>query len=79
MQFGFQKYLMYSLTYENDEWCRFVVHIAIGSPSLILLRLFRFFLFFIFFLSFFVTVLLAEVLREIWRCLNKAVELFLGS
>ena len=37
MQIGFQKYLMYSLfiAYGNDEWCRFVVHIAIGSPPLI--------------------------------------------
>ena len=35
LQFGFQKYLIYSLliAYENDEWCRFLVHI--GSPSLI--------------------------------------------
>ena len=23
------------IAYENDEWCRFVVHIAIGSPSFI--------------------------------------------
>ena len=35
LQFGFQKYLMYSLfiASENDEWCRFVAHI--GSPALI--------------------------------------------
>ena len=33
----FQKYLIYSLftAYENGEWCRSVVHIATGSPSVI--------------------------------------------
>ena len=45
------------------EWCRFVVHIVFGSPSLILLRVFRFFLFFSFFLVFLWVLLLAEVLR----------------
>ena len=33
----FQKHLMHSLfiTYENDEWCRFVVYVVIGPPSVI--------------------------------------------
>ena len=46
----FKKYLMCSLfiAYENDEWCRFMVHI--GSLSLISFYcVFRFFLLFSFF------------------------------
>ena len=53
---------MYSLfiAYENDEWCRFVVHIAIGSPSLIsfycvcFVSFYLFLLFVVSFVSFFV-------------------------
>ena len=48
---------MYShfAAYENNEWCRFIVHIAIGSPSLISFCCvcfvsFNFFLFFLVFL-----------------------------
>ena len=50
---------MYSLfiAFESDEWCRFVVHIAIGFPSIISFYCVCFFSFysFCFFLSFFVS------------------------
>ena len=68
LQFGFQKYLMYSLfiAYENDQWCGFVVRTPIGSPSLVSFYC-------VYFVSIFVflpVLLLAEVLREVWRYLK---------
>ena len=48
LQFEFQKYLMNSLfiSYENDEWYQFVVHI--DSPALTSIYCVRFISFYIF-------------------------------
>ena len=79
LQIGFQKYLRYSLfiAYENDEWCHFVVHVAIGFYwGRHFIACVSFFSIFFFFLSFFVSsitcwsieVSLAILKRKQWSC-----------
>ena len=73
-QFKFQKYLtnVFFIAYENNKWCHFVVHI--GSPALALFCCMSFgsFCFSLIFLVFLWVLLLAEVLKQVWKYLKQS-------